>query len=136
MSYERINSITVSNYNITPKLSHYGNKIKVKFSGSCLKQDKITFNHRKTVNIYIVYEINKNYNIRSFSTLENCLFDAIILTKNDDLDKYKYSEYSIGFDRNRKVSVGNGFGRNFIFFRVDMSSSVHVNFSKNDKNVC
>ena len=45
-----------------------------------LKQDKITFNHGKIVNIYIVYEINKNYNIISYPTLENCLFGAVILT--------------------------------------------------------
>ena len=37
-------------------LLEYGNKIKVTFNGSYLKQDKITFNHRELVNIYIVYE--------------------------------------------------------------------------------
>ena len=31
---ERINSITESNYSITPKLSYYGSKMKVKFNGS------------------------------------------------------------------------------------------------------
>ena len=29
------------------------------FNGSCLKQDKVTYNHEKTINIYIVYEIVK-----------------------------------------------------------------------------
>ena len=42
-----------------------------------LKQDKITFNHGKIVNIYTVYEINKNYNITSYPTLENCLLGAV-----------------------------------------------------------
>ena len=46
-------------YNITPKLSYYGTKTSVKFDGSCLKQDKITYNHEKIVNIYTVYEIDK-----------------------------------------------------------------------------
>ena len=32
----------------------------------------ITFNHKKGVNIYIVYEINKSINISDYPTLENC----------------------------------------------------------------
>ena len=76
---------------LTPKLSYFGTKTRVEFKGSCLKQDKITHNHGEMVNIYIVYEVNKNYNVRSYPTLENCLFDAIGLTKNVDISKYKYS---------------------------------------------
>ena len=60
---ERINSNTTPDYSITPELSHYGTKAGVKFSGNCLKQDKATYNHGTVVNIYIVYEISKNYNI-------------------------------------------------------------------------
>ena len=55
--------------------------IRVQFNGSCLKQDKITYANRKIVNTYIVYEVNKNYNISSYPTLENCLFAAVSLTK-------------------------------------------------------
>ena len=66
LSDERINSITESDYSITPELSYLGNKIRVKFNGSCLKQDKITYAYGKIVNIYIVYEINKKYNISSY----------------------------------------------------------------------
>ena len=58
LSDKMINSITASNYSITPELSYYGSKLRVKFSRSCLKQDKITYTHGKTVNIYIVYEIS------------------------------------------------------------------------------
>ena len=66
-SEERINSITILNYSIT----HYGTQKRVKFSGTCLKEDKATYNGT-IVNIYIVYEISKNYNIGSYPTLENC----------------------------------------------------------------
>ena len=52
------------------------------------------------------------------------------MTKNNDIDKYKYSGYGIGFDRQRTYSVGHGFGRNYIIFGVDMSSSVHVDNKK------
>ena len=102
-----------------------GTKPRVRFSGSCLKQNAITYNHGKSINIYIVYEINKNDNTTSSDpTLENCLFGAVTLTKNADIDKYKYSGYGIGF--NRKVSFSfpsTGLGRNVIIFGVDMSSS-------------
>ena len=47
-----------SDNSLTPTLNYYyPNKIRVKFNGSCLKQDKITFHHRKVVNIYIIYEL-------------------------------------------------------------------------------
>ena len=61
------------------------------------------------------------------------MFGAIILTKNiNDIDEYKYSRYGIGFDREGKSSVGNGFGRNCIIFGVDMSSSVRADNKKQD----
>ena len=114
LSAEALNSNTASNYKITPELSYYGTKTRVEFNGSCLKQDKVTYNHGKIVNIYIVYEISKNYNISSYPTLENCLFGAVNLTKNADIDQYKYSGYGIGFDRKGEFSFGNRFGRNCI----------------------
>ena len=60
------------------------------------------------------------------------MFEAVSLTKNNDIDKYKYSGCDIGFDRKGKFSVGNGFGRHCIIFGVDMSSSVHVDNKKKD----
>ena len=68
----------------------------------------------KIVNIYIVCEINKNFNISSYPTLENCLFGAVKLTKHPDIDQYKYSGYGIGFDRKAFFSLGNEIGRNVI----------------------
>ena len=55
LSDESLDSITASNYKITPELSFYGTKTKVEFNGSCLKQDKVTYNHGKIVNIYILF---------------------------------------------------------------------------------
>ena len=73
-----------------------------------------------------VYEITKNSNLSSYPTLVNCLFGAVKLTKNPDIDKYKYSGYGIGFDRKGMFSIGNGFGKNVIIFCAGMSSSVHT----------
>ena len=84
LSDEKINSIKTPNHSITPNLDYNGTKTRVEFNGSCLKQDKVTFNHGKVVNIYIVYEISKSINISDYPTLENCLFGAVTLTKNAD----------------------------------------------------
>ena len=128
LSDERINSITASNYSITPELIHYGTKTRVKFNGTCLKQHKAMYSLGTLVNIYILYEISKNYNISSYPTLENCLFGAVSLTRHADIDQYKYSGYSIGFVRKGEFLFrSNRFGRNLIIFGVDISSSVHAN---------
>ena len=66
-------------------------------------------------------------------TLKNCLFGAVTLTKNADIDKYGYSGYGIGFDRRSSFSFpSGGFGQNVIIFGVDMSSSAHINNKKKD----
>ena len=133
LSDERINSITASNYSVTPFLDYQGTKTRVKFSGTCLKQDKVTFNHGKIVNIYIVYQISKSINIRDYPTLKNCLFGAVSLTKNADIGRYGYSGYEIGFDRHGRFSFpGTGLGRNVIIFGVDMSSSTKIYNKKID----
>ena len=77
-------------------------------------------------------KISQNFNISRYPTLENCLFGAVSLTKNVDIDEYKYSGYGIGFDRKRTFSVDSGFGRKCIIFGVDMSSSVNVDNKKKD----
>ena len=123
MSDESLDSITESNYKITPELSFYGSKTRVEFNGNCLKQDKVIYNHRKMAHIYIVYEIRKNYSISSYPTLENCLFGVVSVTKNADIDKYKYSGFGIRFDRHGEFSFGNGLGKNCIIFGADLSSS-------------
>ena len=40
-----------------------------------------------------------NYDISDYSLLENCLFGAVSITKNADIDNYKYSGYGVLFDR-------------------------------------
>ena len=128
LSDEILDSITASIYSITPELSFHGTKTRVEFNGSCLNQDNAKHDPRAIVNIYIVYEISKNYIISSFPTLENCLFGAVSFTKNTDIDQYKYSGYGIGFDKKGELSFGTrGFGRNVITIGVDMSSSVRTN---------
>ena len=59
MSDESIKYSTTDNKMLNPSLDYVGTKIRVKFRGDCLKQEKITFNYGKIINIYIVYEIKK-----------------------------------------------------------------------------
>ena len=80
--------------------------MKLKMDGSCLTEDKITFTHGKTVNIYIVYEINLwNCVDNSDPALGNSLSGAVELMKNADLDKYKYSWYDNGVNMKRTFFI-------------------------------
>ena len=75
----------MSDNSLTPALSCYGTKTRVKFTGSCLKQSNISYNHRTIVNIYIVYELGASSSHNNDPTLKNCLFRAVALTKNADI---------------------------------------------------
>ena len=63
LSNESIKPPTTSDNSLTPILNYYGSKTKVSFDMASLKQDKVTFNQGKIVNIYIVYEIIRIANI-------------------------------------------------------------------------
>ena len=106
LSNENIDPPTTS---LSPSINYVGNKIRVKFTGSCLKQsNKLTYTHGKVVNIYIVYELGASSSHNNDPTLKNCLFGAVTLTKNADIEKYGYSGYGIGFDRRSSFSFPSG----------------------------
>ena len=116
LSAESINPPTTSDNSLTPALNYYGTKTRVKVTGTCLKQPKISCTHGKVVNIYIVYELAASSSHNNDPTLKNCLFVAVTLTKNADIDEYGDSGYGIGFDRRSSVSFpGSGFGQNVLF---------------------
>ena len=126
-SDESIKPLTTLDNNLTPIINYYGPKIKVSFDVSC----KVTFNHRKIVNIYIVYDIidiaNINGSKDSKLTIKNALFEAVSLTKNADVDKHKYSRYRIAFDGKGSFSFpAGGDGQNVITFGADMNYSPHI----------
>ena len=75
------------------------------------------YTQRTIANIYIVYELGASGSNDNGPTLKNCLFGAVTLTKNADIDKYRYSGYGIGFDRRSSISFpGGGFGQNVLIF--------------------
>ena len=65
-----------------------GDKIGLRFGRSCLRESKITYNHG---NIYIAYALLNAYSNDIYRTLKNVLFGAVTLTRNADINKYKYS---------------------------------------------
>ena len=127
LSNETIKPPATSDNSLNPKVNYYyGAKARLEFRGSCLKQDKSTFNHGKIVNIYNLYELDKTY-VKTHPTLVNCLFGAVSITKNADIDKNKYSGYRIGFDRTGVYLLpDDSFDRNVVISGVDMSSAAHV----------
>ena len=107
------------------------NKIRLKSSGICLKQPKLQYTHGTIVKIYIVYELGSSGSNDNDPALKNCLFGAVTLTKNADIDKYGYFGYGIGFDRRSSFSFpGDRFGQNILLFGakyiIFWSSSAHI----------
>ena len=131
LSDENIKPPTTTNNSYTPELNYYGTKTKIKFTGSCLKQSSHILAHKKVVNIYIAYELAASSSHDSDPTIKNCLFGAVTLTKNADIEKYKYSGYGIVFDRRSGFSFpSGGFGQNVLIFGADMSTSIHIDNKK------
>ena len=131
----------LSNENIDPpttslsrSINYVGNKIRVKPTGSWLKQaTKLIYTYAKVVNIHIVYEIGASTSNDNDPMLKNCLFGAVTLTRHADIEKYGHSGYGIGFDWRGNVSfLSGGFGQNVLIFGVDMSSSAHIDNKKKD----
>ena len=54
MSDERIKPPATSDNSFTPGLSYVGNRMRLKFDGGCLKQDKLTFTHGSITNTLFI----------------------------------------------------------------------------------
>ena len=55
---ESIKSPATTDNVLSLRMLSSGTKLQVKIDGSCLNQEKVTFNHKNIVNMYIAYEIN------------------------------------------------------------------------------
>ena len=125
LSDESIKPPATSDNSLNPELNYYGTKTRVKFTGSCLKQSSHIFTHKKIINIYIIYELAASSSHTSYPTIKNCF----TLTKNADIEKYKYFGYGTGFDRRSSFSFpSGGFGQNVLLF----GTSIHVDNKKKD----
>ena len=120
MSDEKIKPPYTTSKCLSPKLVWYNSGIKLKFKGSCFKQDKATFTPKNVVNLLVVFELDTwSQDLSTDFTLNNYLFGSVKLTKNVDPDKYKYSGYGTGFDSRSLFSLPNfDWGKNVIIFGV------------------
>ena len=133
LSNESIKPPGTNKNSFTPELNYYGTKTKMKFTRSCFKQSSHILTHKTVVNIYIVYGLAASSSHNSDPRIKNCLFGAVALTKNADVEKYKYFSYGIGFDRRSSFSFpSGGFRQNVLVFGADMSSSIHIDNEKKD----
>ena len=99
LSDETIRPLATSANSLAPLIDYCGNKIRVKFNGTILRQPKVSYTHGTIVSIYIVYELDASSSDADDHMLKNCLFGAVTLTQNADINKYGYSGYGIGFER-------------------------------------
>ena len=72
LSAETIKPPSTFDNSLTPAVSYYDTKTRPKFTGSCLKQPKISYNLTTIVNIYIVYEPGASSSHSNDPTLKNC----------------------------------------------------------------
>ena len=127
MPEENIENITKSDSNVAPTFVDHHSVPNINFNGHCLIKNNI-FVPIKVINLYISYTLGEQLRNSSINfTLNNCLFASLKLTKNPDLDKYKYNGYGIGFDsRSEFLFTDESYWKNVIIFGADMISSVHV----------
>ena len=134
MSEESIENITKSDSNFAPNFVDHHSLPDINLNGYCLIKNNISI-PKKVMNLYISYTLGPQVrNSNTDFTLSNCLFGSVKLaknadldTKNADLDKHKYTVYSIGFDSCPEfLFTDASYGKTVILFGADMSSSVHV----------
>ena len=88
-----------------PKVSG-GTKMRVKFSGNYIKENKSIYSVKSVVNIYIVYSLDPIRDTRNTDfTAQNCLFGAVKLTKDVNTSNYQYKGYGISFDEGSQFSM-------------------------------
>ena len=133
LSNEKISSDVTANHRLSSKLIWLNNsRIRERIKESCLKQDKVTSTPKDLANLFIVYELDRcSQALKANFALKDCLFGAVKLTINTDPDKCSYSGYGVGLDSRSLISFPNvDCHKNIVIFRVDNSSSVHIDNKK------
>ena len=87
LSTESTEVVSTSDNTLIPSINYYGNKARLKFTVSVLQQKTIRYNHKKVVNLYVVYKITNFHGTNNCPTLTNALLGAVKLAKNDDISK-------------------------------------------------
>ena len=117
MSEESIKNISKSDSKFTPTFVDHHILPDMNFNGHCLIKNNISI-PKKVINLcYISYMLGPQLgNLNTDFTLSNCLFGSVKLSKNVDLDKYKYIGYGIGFDSRSECSLIEGTMEKMLLF--------------------
>ena len=132
MSTEKLATPAATDNSLSSPIKWYGNSnFCLIFKRSCLKQKSSIYTPPNRINVFIVYNLDTwSRNLNSDFTLKDCLFGDVKLAMTQ---VNIYSGHGIGFDSRSELSLPDGsVGKNVIIFRVDMSSSVHIDNKKKD----
>ena len=122
----KISAIGTDTNNNRVPIINYNNEIELHFRKNKVLKQSIGDDHKKIVNIYIVYKIDPNYATHNSFPLKDYLFATINVIPNTDISKYKYSGgYGFAFQRNKPFLHPNEgkYALNLIIFGCDTSDS-------------
>ena len=110
LSNEKFRPPYTTNKVLSPKLEWNKYKLRLRFEGSCLKQeDTAHVTPNNIVNLLIGYKLDSwPRDLDTDYTLNGCLFGGVKFTKNADPDEYSYSGYGLGFDTSGYRSLPDG----------------------------
>ena len=133
MSEENIENIGKSDSTFAPTFVDHHILPGKSFNGHFVIENNISI-PKNVIDLHICYKINPQLrNLNTDFTLNNWLFGSAKLTKNADLDKYKYGCYGIVFDsRSEFLFTDESFRKNVIIFGADMNSSVYIDNKNKD----
>ena len=104
----KIENITKSGSNFAPTFVDNYLLPDINFNGHCLINNNISI-LKKVTYLDTSYILNPWLrNLNTVFTLNNCLFESVEPTKNDDPDIYKYSGYGIRLQSGLEFSFANG----------------------------
>ena len=93
LSYENITAPSTTDFRLNPQLRYFVAKRKVEFKGSSLKQENnYRWSWEISKHLHCLWDKQKLWH-KQLSNTGKLLFGAVGLTKNDDIDNYKYSGY-------------------------------------------
>ena len=73
LSNESLEVVSKTNSSLTPPINYYGDKARLKLTGSVLQQKTVRCSHKEVVNFYIVCEINQVSRYRQLSNIDKCI---------------------------------------------------------------
>ena len=133
MSEENIENTNKSDNNFGTTFVNHHVLLDINFNGHCLINN-ISF-PKTLINLYVSYILNPWLrNLNSDFTLYNCFFGFAKLTKNDDLDKYKCSDFCIESDFRPEFSFRDGSvgKKNIVLFGANLRSSAYIDNEEKD----